>query len=84
MTAGEGVNLAILDALELAKRIIATYKDQDREGIDDEVKAYKQEMFSRVEIMMKKSCRNLKVLFANDRAEGIVRMFKSFRPPAPP
>lgn len=48
------------------------------------IKAYEQEMFSRAEMKMKKSRKNLNVLFADDVAERIVSMFKSFGPPAPP
>ena len=35
----------MLDALELAKDIIATYEDKDGEGMDNAVKAYEEKMF---------------------------------------
>ena len=82
--AGEGVNLAMLDSLELANNIITTYKDKGGEGMDDAVKAYEEKMFSRTEKKMKKTLRNQKILFADDAVEAIVRMFNSFGQPAPP
>jgi 2-polyprenyl-6-methoxyphenol hydroxylase-like FAD-dependent oxidoreductase len=76
--AGEGVNLAMLDALELAKSIIAA--SEKGEGVDGAVKAYEEEMFARAEEKMTETWENLKIIFA-DGLEGIVKVVESHGPP---
>ena len=49
--AGEGVNLAMTDALELAEALEASRKFQDSDSVDKAVKGFEEHMLSRAGIM---------------------------------
>jgi 2-polyprenyl-6-methoxyphenol hydroxylase-like FAD-dependent oxidoreductase len=78
--AGEGVNMAMLDALKLAQGII-TACQTDSSGINDAMRVYEEEMFVRAQEKMAETWQNLQVIFADDGAAGIVRMMESHDPP---
>ena len=78
--AGEGVNAAMLDALQLAEGIIATY-DLSSESLDCKVKEYELNMFPRAQGIMTETWENLQVIFADDAPMGFVRLMESHGPP---
>jgi 2-polyprenyl-6-methoxyphenol hydroxylase-like FAD-dependent oxidoreductase len=78
--AGEGVNMAMLDALKLAQGII-TACQTNSSGINDAMRVYEEEMFVRAQEKMAETWQNLQVIFADDGAAGIVRMMESHGPP---
>ncbi|MGO7136467.1 FAD-dependent oxidoreductase [Rhizobium leguminosarum] len=65
--AGEGANLAMLDAAELAKAMLAT------DNSVDAIKAYETTMFLRAERAAKESAENLELCFTPDGAERLAR-----------
>ena len=80
--AGEGVNLALLDALDLSKAII--------HGTDlaSAVSRYEEEMMTRSHEKMEEMERNLELFFQKDAPRDFVRMFAEIiaqhGPPPPP
>ena len=70
--AGEGVNMAMLDALVLSQQLA---------GQSDPVKAiaaYEQEMFARMRHMTKDTMMNTEMFYAPDAAYRVVSLFRSF------
>lgn len=78
--AGEGVNSAMLDALQLGRGVITACEKE--ESIDAAVQKYEAEMFHRAEAVAHKTLRNLKMIFAEDAPKGFVEWFLSHVPPA--
>lgn len=75
--AGEGANLALYDASQLALAIVA-----DRENLDDALQNYETEMFDRAEASARQSADSLEVIYADDAPQSLVELFASFGPPA--
>ena len=61
--AGEGVNLAIVDALRLAQAVVA----RNGASLDERVKQFEKEMFDRTAPVQRETKRNLDGLFSEDR-----------------
>jgi 2-polyprenyl-6-methoxyphenol hydroxylase-like FAD-dependent oxidoreductase len=82
--AGEGVNVAMLDALELAERIIEAHKTAPMNGLawEQVTQTYEKDMFPRAEEKMRDTFGNMEMLFAVDAAQGFVDMMNSHGPPA--
>ncbi|TVY39609.1 Monooxygenase asqM, partial [Lachnellula cervina] len=74
--AGEGVNCAMLDALELSKAIIASHAHGG--DLDKGVEGFERRMWRRNRAIAEDTHGNLKLIFHDERApEGIVRDFES-------
>ncbi|TVY32378.1 Monooxygenase, partial [Lachnellula subtilissima] len=88
--AGEGVNCAMLDALELSKAIISTStstsastsastaSNQSTDDLDKAIEVFEIRMWRRNGGIAEDTYGNLKVIFEDERApEGIVKVFES-------
>ncbi|KAH0590074.1 hypothetical protein H2248_000250 [Termitomyces sp. 'cryptogamus'] len=77
--AGEGVNAAMRDALELAKRVreVANLDGAGRaEALDKAVREYEEEMFKRSRRVMSETMRNKNAMYADNAPESIAEMFQ--------
>jgi 2-polyprenyl-6-methoxyphenol hydroxylase-like FAD-dependent oxidoreductase len=70
--AGEGVNMAMLDALVLSKFLLSG----DAPGVA--IAAYEAEMFSRMRSMTEDTMANTEMFYAPDACERVVALFRSF------
>lgn len=70
--AGEGVNMAMLDALVLSKFLLG----EDTPG--DAIAAYEAEMFSRMRSMTEDTMLNTEIFYAPDACKRVVALFHSF------
>jgi len=70
--AGEGVNMAMLDALVLSKFLLS----EDAPGVA--IAAYEAEMFSRMRSMTADTMANTEMFYAPDACERVVALFRSF------
>jgi 2-polyprenyl-6-methoxyphenol hydroxylase-like FAD-dependent oxidoreductase len=70
--AGEGVNMAMLDALVLSKFLLI----EDTPG--DAIAAYEAEMFSRMRSMTADTMGNTEMFYAPDACKRVVALFRSF------
>jgi 2-polyprenyl-6-methoxyphenol hydroxylase-like FAD-dependent oxidoreductase len=70
--AGEGVNMAMLDALVLSKFLLR----EDAPGVA--IAAYEAEMFSRMRSMTADTMANTEMFYAPDACERVVALFRSF------
>jgi 2-polyprenyl-6-methoxyphenol hydroxylase-like FAD-dependent oxidoreductase len=75
--AGEGVNMAMLDALVLSRQL------NSQKGFAQAIAAYQEEMFARMKEMTDDTMRNTEMFYAPDAADQVVRMFKSFNRESP-
>lgn len=75
--AGEGVNMAMLDALVLSQQL-ARESDPGKA-----IAAYESEMFARMRHMTDDTMTNTEMFYAPDAADQVVRLFKSFSREAP-
>ncbi|KAL3423169.1 hypothetical protein PVAG01_04916 [Phlyctema vagabunda] len=73
--AGEGVNAAMLDALELSRAIDPA---RDREQLQHGIASYETAMWERTRGHADETWRNLQMIFADDAPRGFVEMMKSF------
>lgn len=88
--AGEGVNVAMLDALELAECIVAAIKmhtarsdslmPTEQLAWEDITRIYERGMFLRAEEKMRDTQNNMEVLFAEDASQRFVEMMESHGP----
>ena len=70
--AGEGVNMAMLDSLVLARALSG-------EGtVQTAIAAYQGEMFARTAKIAAMTMENTEKFYAPDASEQVVRMFQSF------
>ncbi len=78
--AGEGVNMAMLDALVLSKLLFS----EDAPGVA--IAAYEAEMFSRMRSITSDTMANTELFYAPDACERVVALFRSFAggEPVPP
>jgi 2-polyprenyl-6-methoxyphenol hydroxylase-like FAD-dependent oxidoreductase len=76
--AGEGANLALYDASELATAIADCPEDSEAA-----LAAYENDMFARAEDAAGLSARMLELIFASDAPRGLVDAFSSFDPTQP-
>ncbi|RQQ57187.1 FAD-dependent oxidoreductase [Burkholderia stagnalis] len=70
--AGEGANLAMLDAAEFAKALLAT-KDPS-----EAIKSYEEKMFERAKLAAEESARNLDLCIAPDGAENFTKQMAAY------
>ena len=77
--AGEGVNAAMLDALELAESILAASKAGT--SVDQAMDEYETKMFPRAKDIADETWRNLQMIFADDAPDGFVNAMLSYGPP---
>jgi 2-polyprenyl-6-methoxyphenol hydroxylase-like FAD-dependent oxidoreductase len=70
--AGEGVNMAMLDALVLSRQLAAASDPLQA------IAAYQEEMFARMRHMTDDTMRNTEMFYAPDAADQVVRLFHSF------
>ena len=70
--AGEGVNMAMLDALVLSQRLLG---EGDLAGA---IAAYEAEMFARMRDMTADTMTNTEMFYAPDAADRVVNLFRSF------
>ncbi|RAL61593.1 hypothetical protein DID88_009631 [Monilinia fructigena] len=73
--AGEGVNSAMLDALELAQGIIMAVRNET--SLSDAVREYETKMFVRAKANAEETVTNLKNIFEDDAPKKIVEWFNS-------
>jgi 2-polyprenyl-6-methoxyphenol hydroxylase-like FAD-dependent oxidoreductase len=87
--AGEGVNSAMLDALELSQAIASaltqsptdTSDSTQEQKLDVNVRAYEQNMMQRMKPIMEETYQNLEIIFADDAPMGFVKFMQSHGPP---
>ena len=70
--AGEGVNMAMLDALVLSKLLLG------ERGPSAAIAAYEAEMFARMHDMTMDTMVNTEMFYAPDAADRVVALFRSF------
>jgi len=70
--AGEGVNMAMLDALVLSKRLFS------EDTISDAIAAYEAEMFARMQHMTTDTMVNTEMFYSSAAADRVVALFCSF------
>jgi 2-polyprenyl-6-methoxyphenol hydroxylase-like FAD-dependent oxidoreductase len=70
--AGEGVNMAMLDALVLSRELLS------KEDTAAAIAAYESEMFARMRDITQDTMSNTEMFYAPDAAERVVNLFKSF------
>ncbi len=70
--AGEGVNMAMLDALVLSRLLLS----QDTSS--DAIAAYEAEMFARMRQMIADTMVNTEMFYAPDASDRVVALFRSF------
>jgi 2-polyprenyl-6-methoxyphenol hydroxylase-like FAD-dependent oxidoreductase len=70
--AGEGVNMAMLDALVLSRLLLS----QDTSS--DAIAAYETEMFARMRHMTEDTMVNTEMFYAPDASDRVVALFRSF------
>jgi 2-polyprenyl-6-methoxyphenol hydroxylase-like FAD-dependent oxidoreductase len=70
--AGEGVNMAMLDALVLSKLLLS--EDQP----SDAIAAYEAEMLARMQHMTADTMANTEMFYAPDASDRVVALFRSF------
>ncbi len=70
--AGEGVNMAMLDALVLSRLLVSEQTPADA------ISAYEAEMFARMQHMTQDTMTNTEMFYAPDAADRVVALFRSF------
>ncbi len=70
--AGEGVNMALLDALVLSKLLLR------EKSSSDAIATYEAEMFARMQRITADTMANTEMFYAPDAADRIVALFRSF------
>lgn len=84
---GEGVNAAMLDAVDLADSLISAFKKSTdfsySEGImdafyDQLVEGYEETMFARAESNARETARNLDIFFKRNAPESVVDLMNSY------
>ena len=74
--AGEGVNLAMLDALDLSKAIVEASTGDGGTELFDAIKRYEKTMLERCHESMEETWRNLQLFFAPTAPRELVKMFQ--------
>jgi 2-polyprenyl-6-methoxyphenol hydroxylase-like FAD-dependent oxidoreductase len=70
--AGEGVNMAMLDALVLSKLLLSEKTSSDA------IAKYEAAMFDRMRHMTSDTMANTEMFYAPDAADRVVALFRSF------
>ena len=74
--AGEGVNLAMIDALDLSKAIVKANANGESTDLFDVVKDYERTMLERSHEKMEETWRNLELFFKPDAPREFVQAFE--------
>jgi 2-polyprenyl-6-methoxyphenol hydroxylase-like FAD-dependent oxidoreductase len=88
--AGEGVNLAMWDALELASAISEAWAARGEDGSEfgatlaPLLSRFEEGMFARAQDKAEESWRNRGIMFADDGAQALANLMKSFYEAGPP
>lgn len=83
--AGEGVNAAMLDALQLAQEIIKVSSSLDGAALalDQAAQTYEEGMFPRAKEIMEETFQNMNMIFSEDSPKAFVEFFQqAYGPPA--
>ena len=70
--AGEGVNMAMLDALVLSRLLLS------QDTSPDAIAAYEAEMFARMRHMTEDTMVNTEMFYAPDASDRVVALFRGF------
>ena len=70
--AGEGVNMAMLDALELSRFLLSQATSSDA------IAAYEAEMFARMRHMTEDTMVNTEMFYAPNASDRVVALFRTF------
>jgi 2-polyprenyl-6-methoxyphenol hydroxylase-like FAD-dependent oxidoreductase len=70
--AGEGVNMAMLDALVLSRALFSATE------ITSAISSYEEEMFARMRHMTEDTMSNTEMFYAPDASERVVNLFRGF------
>jgi 2-polyprenyl-6-methoxyphenol hydroxylase-like FAD-dependent oxidoreductase len=70
--AGEGVNMAMLDALRLSELLL------NEPSFSDAIATYEAEMFARMQHMTADTMANTEMFYAPDASDRVVALFRSF------
>ncbi|MGI4831506.1 MAG: FAD-dependent oxidoreductase [Janthinobacterium lividum] len=73
--AGEGVNMAMLDALVLSKLLLR------EKSSSDAITTYEAEMFARMQHITRDTMANTEMFYAPDASDRVVALFRSFSGP---
>lgn len=80
--AGEGVNNAMLDALQLTRAsFVAFGGDGEKKGIDEAVREFELGMWERSKEVRAETWENLELIFADDAPGGFAKAMASHGPP---
>ncbi|KKY32680.1 putative salicylate hydroxylase [Diaporthe ampelina] len=88
--AGEGVNLAMWDALELASAISEAWAARGQDGrlfgavLAPLLRRFEEAMFVRAQEKAEETWRNREMMFAENGAQGLAALMRSFCEPGPP
>ena len=83
--AGEGVNAALHDALELGQAIIhGVGKNEGVNGVIEELATYEKRMFKRTSGLAQQTWDQVDICFSRDGAEKLVKIITSGGPPSEP
>lgn len=74
--AGEGVNLALLDALDLSKAIVEASTGEGGIELFDAIKRYEKIMLERCHESMEETWRNLQLFFSPTAPKELAQMFR--------
>ena len=83
--AGEGVNLAMWDAMLLGQSLAGVLKDgSDKDKVWEAMRAFEEEMFTRAGEKAQQTWDNMQMFSQPDAAEKTVEMFKTMAQGCPP
>lgn len=74
--AGEGVNLAMVDAMDLSKAIVKASAEEEKAELFDAIKKYEKTMLERSHEKMEETWRNLELFFKPDAPKEFVQCFE--------
>jgi 2-polyprenyl-6-methoxyphenol hydroxylase-like FAD-dependent oxidoreductase len=84
--AGEGVNLALIDAYELGREILAAFEKSGSmvmDEVDKGFRAFEKAMMERASEKAEESSKNLDALYSDSAPAEFVEIVKSYGPPPP-
>ncbi|KZO89662.1 FAD/NAD(P)-binding domain-containing protein [Calocera viscosa TUFC12733] len=79
--AGEGVNMAMADGMELAEALLDAFKAPNEDPLDSAVKAYEKKMYPRAEEVMKDTWQSLNAFMNPDAPQSGLSFFAAMLPP---
>ncbi|TFK32747.1 hypothetical protein BDQ12DRAFT_692037 [Crucibulum laeve] len=81
--AGEGVNLAMVDALELANKIKLVIGSNGSTTLKDAMEEFEASMFDRVKKFAEESYNNMEMMFSGETADEITEKIRAMMGPPP-